>query len=133
MSGVVVTRELLASAVGVTALVPADRVVIGTLRIGTAIPAIAVMQISGTTLGSIKPAVTGNLVTERVQVTVFASSYLSKLSIIAAVRAALPNTHGTVKSISVDSILPDFDGPDVFDSELNLYEQSLDFIVRFVR
>jgi hypothetical protein len=69
--------------------------------------------------------------TERVQVTVYAANYASQKLLLALVRTACPNTRGTVNGVDVDSILPDGEGPDLFEQETRLYEQSRDFIVKW--
>lgn len=131
MSGVAVVRYLLANAAGVTALVPATRIMAGTLPLNTALPALAVAQVSGVhrlTLGMVE---TGMLRTERVQVTVLAKTYASQKAVLAAVLAACPNQRGTVNGVALDSVLPDGEGPDLFDADATICEQSIDFIVKW--
>lgn len=129
MSGVGIIRYKLSQAAGVIAVVPAARIIAGVLPQGTALPAISVSLISGLThLGL---AASSGMHTDRVQVTVEAATYPQVRQILALCRAALPYTRGTVNSIKCDSILPDVEGPDGFDSLLKSYFQSQDFVVKW--
>lgn len=132
MSGTTVIRYLLANAAGVTALVPAARIFRGVMPVGTALPAIAVFQISGTEALGVRVNEAGHLRTDRVQVTVYAASYPEQKTILAAVLAACQSQRGTVNSVAVDSISPAGEGPDLFDGDPMIYEQSRDMIVRWV-
>jgi len=133
MSGVAVVRYLLANNSGLTAVVPAARIMAGVLPVKTTMPAIAITQISGVQRNTVAMTETKRYVTERIQVTAFATTYATQKSIMNLIRAALPNTHATVNSIDCDSLLPDLEGPDVFDADSVIYEQSQDFVVRFAR
>lgn len=132
MSGVAVIRYMLVNNAALVAAVPAARILSGVLPITTTIPAISVRQISGVEMPMINRTGT-QLVTERVQVSVHASSYLSQKTIIELIRSASTSTRGTVNSVSVDSITHDGDGPDLYYDEPDIFEQSIDFIVRFYR
>lgn len=127
MSGVAIARYKLANASALIAVVPAARIQAGVLPEGTALPLISVTQISGIPLNQV--AQTSGLRTDRVQITVEATTYPSVRQILALVRAALPYTHGAVNSIACDSIVPDVEGPDGFDSNLMCYFQSQDYII----
>lgn len=129
MSGVGIVRYKLSQAAGVTAVVPAVRIIAGVLPQNTALPAISVTLISGTT--KLNLAASSGLHTDRVQVTVEAATYPQVRQILALCRAALPYTRGTVNSIVCDSLLPDIEGPDGFDSLLKTHFQSQDFIVKW--
>lgn len=127
MSGVAIARYKLANYANLIALVPAVRIQAGVLPEGTAFPLISVTQVSGTPLNQITK--TSGLRTDRVQITVEATTYPSVRQILAQVRAALPYTHGAVNSIACDSIVPDVEGPDGFDSNLMCYFQSQDYLI----
>ena len=127
MSSVSIVRYKLANVAGVTGIVPATRIMAGVLPQGTALPAISVTLISGRTLNNV--ASSSGLHTDRVQVTVEAATYPQVRQILDLCRAALPYTRATVNSIVCDSIVPDIEGPDGFDSLLKTYFQSQDFIV----
>ena len=127
MSGVAIVRYKLANYANLTAVVPATRIQAGVLPQNTALPAISVTLVSGVTgLQLSKPS---GLRTDRVQITVDATTYPQVRQILALCRAALPYTRGTVNSIACDSILPDIEGPDGFDDLLKTYFQSQDYIV----
>ena len=132
MSGVAVIRYMLVNNAALVAAVPAARILSGVLPITTTIPAISVRQISGVEMPMIKRTGT-QLVTERVQVSVHASSYLSQKTIIELIRSAITSTTGTINSVTVDSITHDVDGPDLYYDDPDIFEQSIDFIVRLYR
>jgi hypothetical protein len=130
MSGVAVIRSLLADAAAVTAQVPAGKIYSGVIPLGAVLPAISVSQVSG--IDRLTVGMTGTkLRTERVQVTVQSKTYPSQKSILALVRAACRNRSGTVNGVTVDCILPDVEGPDLADTEAQIYTQSQDFIVKW--
>lgn len=133
MSGVAIVRHLLASNATLTAQVVASKIFSGVIPIRTTLPAISVVQISGVPRHTVAMSESARFVTERVQVSVVAKSYASQKSLLALVRAALPLSRGTVNGFSCDSIVQDSEGPDIFDAEASIYEQSQDFIVRFTR
>lgn len=138
MSGVAVIRYLLANAAAITAKVPAARIMAGDLPLGISFPAIGITQISS--MPYVPVGVNGNLHTDRVQVTVFdkgphgnpaGDGYPGVKTILALLLAACPNQHDTVNGISVDSIIPDIEGPDLADLETDLYSGSRDFLVKW--
>lgn len=127
MSGVAIIRYKLANSANLIAVVPAARIQAGVLPQATALPCISVTLVSGVT--GLQVAKASGLRTDRVQVTVDATTYPQVRQILALCRAALPYTRGTVNSIACDSILPDIEGPDGFDDLLKTYFQSQDFMV----
>lgn len=131
MSGVAVLRYLLANNAPLIAVVPAARIIAGVIPQGTTLPAIGISQISGVENLTVAMAEGGIFRTDRVQVTVHASSYSSKKSILALVRTACAHQSGTVNGVKLDSILPDGEGPDLDDEAAVIYEQSRDFMVRW--
>jgi len=132
MSGVAVIRYKLANNATLTAQVPAARIIAGALPLNTALPAIAVTGISGVPMSIVSMVTTGLIQTDRVQVTVYAKTYPTQKSILALVRAACGNASGTVNGVTLDSILPGGEGPDFYDADAVIYEQSMDLIVRWV-
>jgi hypothetical protein len=132
MSGVAVIYHLLANDASLTAVVPAAKIKAGVVPINTELPAISIRQISGVELSVIKRG-TNQQATDRVQVTVNASTYVQQKQIIALIRAALPGTHGTVNSVSVLSLTYESDGPDLEYENPHIYEQSLDYLVTYAR
>lgn len=132
MSGVAIIRYLLANDAGLTASVPASRIMAGVIPINAALPAISVMQISGMPHNMIGMASTTRLFKDRVQVTVMCADYPATKTIFTLIKAALPVSRGTVNGFTCDSILPDNQGPDFFDQETNIYMQSFDYIVNYL-
>ena len=72
-------------------------------------------------------------VIDRVQVTVLGKSYALQKSYMTLIRAALPHTRGTVNGFTVDSIIQDVEGPDLYDAAAVIYQQSQDYFVKFAR
>ena len=132
MSGVAILRYMLANNAPLAAIVSSNKIIAGVVPLNTALPAVSIRQISGQEYQTIKRG-TNQLVTERIQVTALASTYPSQKSILNLIRTALPATRGTVSSFVVDSITPDIDGPDLYNDNPIIYEQSIDFVVRFYR
>lgn len=128
MNGVYAVRHLLANNAALIARVPVARIFYGVADVGENLPAIILTQVSGVEHLAIAMSSPGPM-RERVQVTVFAASYLAKKEILALVRVALPVSRSTVDGIKVDSILPDGEGPDIDDPSLTLFTQSQDFLV----
>lgn len=133
MSGVAIIRSLLIGDSSLTDVVPTTQIYSGPLPVGTRLSGISVMQISALSRLNVAMGATQRVVTERVQITTVAKTYVLQKSIMSLIRAACPNTNGTVNGFACDSILPDAEGIDEFDSELGLYMQTQDFIVKFNR
>lgn len=131
MSGVSVVRYLLANDSTLTATVPEARIKAGILPIKTTLPAISITQISGNRIDVIKHG-SNEHITERVQVTVLGTTYPQQKTILGLVKDALPATRGTVNSILVDSIEQDFTGPDLYNDDPVIYEQSVDYFVKYI-
>ena len=131
MSGVSVVRYLLANDSTLTVTVPAARIKAGILPINTTLPAISITQISGNRIDVIKHG-SNEHITERVQVTVLATTYPQQKEILELVKHALPATRGTVNSVVVDSIEQDFTGPDLYNDDPVIYEQSVDYFVKYI-
>lgn len=132
MSGVAVVNYLLSHSASVTALVNAANIVSGNVPLGQTLPAISVRQISS--LDTLDVPMTGKrLATDRVQITAIAKDYATKKAVLAAARAAVVGQKGTVNGVSVDSILPDIEGPDLDDPGAMIFEQSRDVIVKWHR
>jgi hypothetical protein len=74
----------------------------------------------------------GRIQTDRVQVSVLAATYASQVTIMRLVRTALAHQSGTINSVTVDAIVPDSEGPDLYDGEAVVYQGSRDMIVRWI-
>lgn len=133
MSGVAVVRSLLAGYSNLTAIVPASRIYAGVLPVNIQMPAISIEQISGQQMNNLAMSSDGYLVEERVQITVLAKSYPQVKTILGHVRLACPLSRGTVNTINCQGVIPDTEGPDIFDQVTRLYSQSQDYIVFYVR
>lgn len=133
MSGVAIIRHLLASSAGLTAVVPATRIRAGVFPTTPELPAITVTQISAQQHNNVPMASAQYLVTERVQVTVHASQYHEIKQVLALVRAACPLSRGTVNGFTCDAVLPDVEGPDLYDHVEVMHTQSQDYMVTFHR
>lgn len=137
MSGVAVIRYLLANNANVLAVVPATRIVAGDLPQGTAIPAIAVTQISSVPHNLLRTNESNKTHTDRVQVTVYRKAepddrgYPGLKPLLNLVLAACPSQRGAVNGVAVDSIVPSIEGPDLPIPEQALFSRSRDFIVKF--
>lgn len=115
--------------------IPEARIKSGELPIKTELPAIAVTHVSSVPRLTV-PANETVLHTDRVQVSWLFKSfetggagYPGVRAMDALIRAALPNTKGSVNGVNVDSILPDQAGPDL--SEGDILQGSRDFIVKW--
>ena len=130
MSDVKAVRYLLANNAPLVVVVPAASIMAGVIPLGTQLPAIAVSHVS-TIRKQFVAASAKYFCTSRVQVTVHAATYPQQKSVLALVRAALPRSRGTVNGVSVDAIVPDFEGPDFGDDEAGIFMGSHDYIVTF--
>jgi len=137
MSGVAITRYLLANNANLVAAVAAANIKAGTIPLNSVLPALGINEATGEAHNNIPMNSDKVLITERVRVRVnakdsaTASGYKTQKTILELVRKALPNTHGTVNGHEVDSILPDTTGPDEYDADAAIYSQTRDFIVKF--
>ena len=133
MSGVAIAWYLLAHNSPLIAVVPANRVFIGDIPLKTTLPAISVSQISSVQRNVVGMAEVNYSVVDRVQVTILTKTYPQGDSIQALIRTALPVSHGTVNGFACEAILPDMEGPDMYDDVALNYMQSQDYMVRFTR
>ena len=140
MSGVAIIRSLLVSDAALIASVPASRIKAGVLPLDITLPAISVTQVSGNQHNNVAMNSADYLITDRVQVTVFtkdvsgaSSGYATKKSILALVRAACPLSRGTINGFASEGVLPDTTGPDLDDLETQIFSQSQDYMVSYIR
>lgn len=127
MSGVAVVYSLLSSAL------PGYSVTSGVTPLGAALPALSIATVSGAPVFRPAKRTGAQPVRERVQVTAQAMTLAAAKQALDAARAAIPQSPGTVAGVAVDSILPDADGPDLWDQPSGIYSQSTDFMVVFPR
>jgi len=133
MSGVGIAQSLLSTNAGLIAVVAATRIKSGVLPLNTVLPAISLTTISAQQYNTLAQNSATYLVQERVQVTVLAATYPLVKSILALVRAALPQTRGTVNGFACDAIYPDTEGPDLYDDITLTHESSVDYRITFRR
>ncbi|MEQ8409126.1 MAG: hypothetical protein RKH07_12705 [Gammaproteobacteria bacterium] len=133
MSGVSIVRYLLANHSALTDVVPALRIRGGDLPQGLAMPAIAVNKIGGQQENNLAMDSPSYLVTQRIQVTVLAKNYDQVQSILPLVLSACPLSRGTINGHTCEGVIPDTEGPDLYDRELDLHSQTQDFMVSFIR
>lgn len=130
MSDVKAIRYLLANNAGLLAVVPAARIIKGTIPQGTTLPALSVSHVSTVRRKNVAGSVV-KFCTSRVQITVDAPTYALQKSVLALVRAALPLTRGTIDGVAVDSIHHELDGPDFSDDASGVYAESVDYMITY--
>ena len=131
MSATAIVRTLLAANAPVIAVAAATKIIIGAIPLNTVLPALSLQLVSATRRNTVRMSGAGVMVTARVQVTAQTKTGAQRTSLLKLVGTALPNTRGTVGGFSVDSILPDVEGPDFEDVDPVIYMGSRDFIVKF--
>jgi len=140
MSGCAVIWYLLKTNNAVLAVVPAARIMIGDLPLNTAMPAISITQVDSQPRLTVAMNEPNRMHTERVQVTVLfkgpegspaGAGVPGVKALLPLVLAACPHTHGSVNGVTVVSITPDSEGPDLQDAATALYSGSRDFLVRW--
>lgn len=108
-----------------------DKVVAGTVRTGTELPAVGIRHVSGRYIGKIDAQAPYSLAEGRVQVTAMAKDYPGAKALQRAVRKACNFKSGEIGGVTVVSILCDGPGPDLSDHAASIEYQSLDFLVTF--
>lgn len=132
MSAIKVIRALLVAHAPILGLVPAARIVAGTVPLGMPLPAIGLTEISRVELPTVSLGQRAVQVTARVQVTVHASTYPDQKALLQAAKLG-PGAHtGTVAGVTVRSVMRDVVGPDMGDADTGIYQQSRDFKVVYV-
>lgn len=133
MSGVAIIRALLVAHAPLVAMVAADRIKAGVLPLGTTLPAIGITQVSGVDRNIISPRATVT-VTERVQVTVLAATYVQQKAVIALVRKACRDQRGTFASYPACLVLTYGQGPDgLLGDGSGVFDQAQDFSVSYAQ
>lgn len=132
MSAIKVIRALLVAHAPLLALVPAARIVAGTVSQGTPLPAIGLTEISRVELPTVSLGQRAVQVTSRVQVTVHAGTYPDQKAVLQAARLGAGAHTGTVAGVVVRSVMRDIVGPDLKDDAASIFEQCRDFKVVFV-
>lgn len=130
MDGIAVIRNLLVGNADLIALVPADRVVAGTLPTGVALPAIAVTRVSMVDTNIVAPGATRH-VDERVQVTVLAKNYPTLRNILRKTKAAAADKIGDLAGLTNVTVRTDGAGPDFMDEQASIHMGEQDFLVGY--
>jgi hypothetical protein len=125
-----VIRALLIGAPAVVARVPADRIVAGVVKEGTALPALGITAVSSVPVGAIDGLAEYSVVTGRVQVTAMGKEYPDVKALIDLVRRACNFQRGVIAGVDVISVVRDTVGPDLSDDAGNRF-QSIDFKVTY--
>ncbi|MRW85410.1 DUF3168 domain-containing protein [Pseudoduganella sp. FT26W] len=133
MSDTAVIRTVLVADATLTALVPANRIVVGEIQQAETLPAISIETISSSERKRVADLPGAVLMSARTQVTVLAASYADQRRILDAVANAIKGGRRRVAGVLVASIRRDIVGPDLRDGALGLYMQSRDFQVVYYR
>jgi hypothetical protein len=126
-----VIRALLVASTTLSALVPASRIMAGTVPDDTSLPAIGITEVSLVPVSAIDAQAEYSLVASRVQVTIMAKDYPSTRTILDEVRRACNFARGVIADVDVASIVRDTVGPDLSDDAVGVYFKSIDFKVTY--
>ncbi len=130
MSAVKIITALLTAYAPLTALTTTSRIIAGVIPQGTALPAVAITEVSSVDRNIISHGALRH-VTSRVQVTVLAANYPSQKALISHVRKACADQIGTIAGVAGATVHTDSRGPDFNDPDAGFYMQSQDFMVSF--
>lgn len=123
-----VIYALLTGAGPVTALV-GDRIYPMQIPQDAVLPAIAYEHVDANPLPRLDAAAAYDLTQARVAVSVVSTSYADVKAVLAQVRAACKYQRGAIGGVQVVSVLPGGTGPDLRDTDMALYSQSVDFLI----
>lgn len=129
-SAVKAVRALLVANPALVAVVPPDSIGTGRFKEGTQLPAVIVSHVSTNRSKVTNPDGT-RFCTSRIQATIFARTYPGQDAVQKLVRQTLKPTRGLINGVSLDSIQPEGDGPDIRDDLADIYMGMSDFIVTF--
>ena len=129
MYAVQVMLDLLRAHSPLVALV-GDKIYPGDVPLKAA-PAVGIREISRVEQDTVGRAGAKTLVTARVQVTVYAKSYLSQKAVLQAARLGPGVFNGTIGGLQVLSVLREAVGPDLSDPAAGSFEQSRDFKITY--
>lgn len=123
-----VVKTLLEAAAGVTGLV-STRIYGLMLPQKPTYPALVYTAVSSVDVPPITANAGGNIARTRIQVSAFAVDYPGVKALLEQARLALSYKNGTIATFSVVSVLPDVEGPDLWEENFLVPYQSRDFIV----
>lgn len=130
MSAVAILRALLVNHAPLVALVPPERIEAGDVSLDM-LPAIGIREVGALEQDTVARA-GSTLITSRVQVTVYATSYPQQKVILKAAKLGNGVFTGQVAGYAVRSVLRDMIGPDMGNPAIPTFEQSRDFKVAFI-
>lgn len=132
MDAVAVMRELLLAHAPLAALV-GDRIIAGSVPLSEVAPvAIGLNEVGRNEVDTVARSGPATLITARVQVTVYATTYRAMKEALNATRLGSGVFTGVAAGLEVRSVLRDSVGPDLSDEEPGISEQSRDFIVAYL-
>lgn len=141
MSAVAIVRNLAANWAPLAAIVPASRILVGTIPQGTPLPAIGITEVYVREIQTTTRGAATKTSRARVQVTVLANwtaDGTGYRNLKAALKAAAlgPGVHthlytGAGFAYNVKSVIEDGIGPEIPVGDDKIYEQSRDFLVTF--
>jgi hypothetical protein len=130
MYGVAVLRALLIADEAMTSAVPAERIIGGTLPVGTALDAISITRISVVDRNVPSPGAQRH-VTERVQISALAATYPRCKAVLRAAKKACADYIGDVADVTEVTVHTAGAGPDFMDEQASIHMGSQDFIVGY--
>lgn len=130
MDGVAAVRVALVAHGALTALVPATKITAGALPQDIVLPALSIERISRTDRNIPGPGA-NRFVSERVQVTIHAKTYVSQEAILDKVRDAAADKFPTVSGLINVTIHTDGTGPPFMNEEASIYLATQDFRVTY--
>jgi len=132
MSAELVIKALLDADAGVAALV-ATRLYSDVRPEGDVLPAIVWNEISDAPRPPIDITTGAEPMTGRIQVNCLAASSSGVKALKDAVIGACHKHSGSIGGISVQAVLQDTAGPRSYDALVDIHQQSVDFIVQYIR
>lgn len=126
-----VIRALLVASAPVTALVPAEWIMAGTVPETAPLPAIGITEVSVVPVSAIDAQAEYSLVTSRVQVTIMTTDYPSTKPILDTVRKACNFERGVIAGVDVASVVRDTVGPDFSNDAATIHFKTVDFKVTY--
>jgi hypothetical protein len=133
MSARAVIKSLLEASAGVAALA-GSRIYAATRPEGDPLPALVLSVISDAPMPPIRSYPAGpDPCMARIQASCLAASAADAESLKAAAVAACHKQSGTIDGVTVMAVLEDVTGPDTYDALVDTYQQSVDFVVHYMR
>lgn len=133
MSGVAIIRTLLANHAPLLALMPASKIIAGTVPQAVMLTAaISVRSVSANEQWTTARNLNTKMIRERIQVTAYAKDFPSMERILKAASLGKGIYTGTVAGFKVRAVMPESVGPYIDATDDGIHEQSRDFMVTFI-